>query len=95
MRGFASRVGLSLRYAATLQRTPINDDLAAPRLRWWRWPTCWRQGHSFEQQAFFSIDSWRLRFCTCCGEEIAGRTRWSQIQPRPDDEPIDIDREWL
>lgn len=52
-------------------------------------PLCWWRDHDFGPGGA-AITSWRLQFCQCCGEEIAWRTGFHQIDYAPDDlDPCD------
>lgn len=89
-------VQLTLRYARALRKTPPGQREGLPRLRWWNLPLCWVSGHRHGRRGVFEISPYRLEFCSCCGEEVAGRAAWSQIEPRPlddDDMPWDWDGE--
>lgn len=89
LRAVGFRVELSTRFLRRLRDTPRADRtlIQGPRLS--RMPLCWLRGHRFEGQSFVIV-SWRMQFCTCCREEIAGRTRWSEISPQPTEPAFDI-----
>ncbi|HEY5804881.1 MAG TPA: hypothetical protein VIT90_14405 [Lysobacter sp.] len=79
---------MSLDYARALEVTPADERRGWPELIWWRLPMCWMRGHTWAG-ASFAITCYTLQFCERCGEEVASRTRWDQIEPRPlDDEDL-------
>ncbi len=79
---------MSLDYARAIEATPADERRGWPELRAWRLPRCWLREPTWAG-ASISITCYTLQFCECCGEEIAGCTRWDQIEPRPlDDEDL-------
>ena len=85
-RGASWQAGFSLSYLRRWFATPRAERLGLPMPRLHKLPICWARGHVYHGHSFVIL-SWRLQFCTCCGEEIAGRTRWDDIESRPDDIP--------
>ncbi|MGO4222108.1 hypothetical protein AB4Y64_09690 [Lysobacter sp. TAF61] len=77
---------MSLDYARALETTPADERRSWPELRAWRLPMCWLRGHRWPGTSF-SITAYTLEWCECCGEEVAGRTSWAQLEARP----IDLD----
>lgn len=81
-------IGPSIGYVLAVHRTPLADREGLTRPRWWRLPICWLRGHRYGRRGAFEIVPWRLEFCPCCGEEVAFRTRWSQLQERPGEDDL-------
>lgn len=80
-----TRIDMSLSYMRDLRTTPPGEREGLPQLQWWKLPACWIRGHIW-QGSSGCIDGYSLQYCLCCNQEIAGRTSWSQIEPRPDDD---------
>lgn len=80
---------MSLCYVRALRARSPGEREGLPRLRWWKLPACWIRGHRWRTRGgCFAIDGYSLQFCQCCDEEVAGRTAWSQIEPRSDDDEL-------
>lgn len=70
----------SANYLLLRLRTPAIARDGMPGFKWWRAPQCAVTGHDWVGP--LEIVSWRLQHCERCGEEIAHRTRWTEIQAR-------------
>ena len=81
-RGMVLRFRFSMRYLKRWRETPPIERLRLPAPNRFKQPICWLRGHVFPGQVF-EVTPWQLQFCTCCSEEVAGRTRWDDISPRP------------
>lgn len=93
LRALASEIGWSMETMRKQRQTPLPDRAGLPTIRWWKLPLCLLRGHSWwrDGRGYIEITGWRLQFCQCCGQEIAGRTSWAQIDSRPDDADDFID----
>lgn len=78
-----SEILASLRYAEALKATPASDRIG-PGLQAVKLPICWIRGHTWPAlTGAFEICAFRAQWCDRCGEEVAGRVAWSQLEPEP------------
>ena len=80
LRGIWSALASAVHYALLQHQTPRTAREGLPRHRWWRAPRCVLGGHDWVGPV--DLVPWRLQHCDRCGEEIAHRTRWTDISPR-------------
>lgn len=90
LRGLATRLEFSARFLRRLYNTPPADRFLMRSPRLLLMPLCWIRGHRWGGDAFLIV-SWRAQFCQCCGEEVAGRTRWTDITERPGEADLSFD----
>ncbi len=87
LRGLGFRIAYSVQFLRRLYDTPPADRELMKPARPLRMPACWLRGHTYDGQALL-ITSSRFTHCARCGEEIIGRTRWSDLTSRPEDHDL-------